>query len=464
MEARLTRSIMSVATVLFVFSSIADAQFSNRREHAVRSQNFIIFADSPQWAEQVAQSAEQQRRDLAIYWLGQELPPWAEPCPVHVHSAANLLASGETRFSLLPRGAGNWMMSVQGTPERILDSVLPHEITHTILASYFAPLGKYVPRWADEGACTTVEHVSEKVKHTQHLQKFLRTGFGLPFNRMFTLKEYPKPILPLYAQGHSVVQFLIDQGGPRKFISFVEMGMQTDNWTHSLREHYEYQTIGELQTLWNQWIVDGSPDNIAAYAPSLRNEAAPTMLASNSQSDTSLEGKVKLAIGNTDPAPVRLASDPRPVADTTQLASDPISLMSSNVSPGSTEVLGNESWYKRRLREIQSPNHNDVRTPTTPTKRDASMDPVASVQQPATVSIGARPANQFVGENTRSGGTAHLDAMPAGDTGARSAAVYQSVGRPQPAQAPKVQVLDWGASEPVPGMQSQPLQMVPIRR
>ncbi len=28
-------------------------------------------------------------------------------------------------------------MEVIGTPERILDSVLPHEVTHTILATYF---------------------------------------------------------------------------------------------------------------------------------------------------------------------------------------------------------------------------------------------------------------------------------------------------------------------------------------
>lgn len=464
MEARLTRSLMSVATLLLVLSSVANAQFINRREHAVRSQNFIIFASSPQWAEQVAQAAEQQRKDLAIYWLGQELPPWPEPCPVHVQSAANLLAGGETRFSLLPRGAGNWMMSVQGTPERILDSVLPHEITHTIFASYFAPLGKYVPRWADEGACTTVEHVSEKVKHTQHLQNFLRTGFGLPFNRMFTLKEYPDPILPLYAQGHSVVQFLIDQGGPRKFISFIETGMQTDDWTHSLREHYDYQTIGELQTLWNQWIVDGSPDDIAAYAPSLRSDAVPTLLASNLQNDTSLEGKVKFAIGNTDPVPVTLAGNPRSVADSTQLAPDPISLMSSNGLQGSTEVLGNESWYKRRLREIQSPKQSEIAAPSSPPTLGSSLEPIANVQQPATVSIGARPANQLAGVDARGEGSVGRDARSAESSGAGSTAVYQSAGRPQPAQTPSVQVLDWGASVPVRGMQSQSPQMVPIRR
>ena len=51
-----------------------------------------------------------------------------------------------------------WDMKIQGSEERVLDSVLPHEVTHTIFASHFR---QPLPRWADEGACTTVEHVSE---------------------------------------------------------------------------------------------------------------------------------------------------------------------------------------------------------------------------------------------------------------------------------------------------------------
>ena len=55
-------------------------------------------------------------------------------------------------------------MNIQGSRERVLDSVVPHEVTHTIFASYFrCPL----PRWADEGACTTMEDQSEIAKQEQ---------------------------------------------------------------------------------------------------------------------------------------------------------------------------------------------------------------------------------------------------------------------------------------------------------
>ncbi len=97
-------------------------------------------------------------------------------------------------------------MSVQGSHERVLDSVLPHEVTHTIFATHF---GRPLPRWADEGACTTVEHPSERNKQTRLLYEFLTTGRGIAFNRMFAMTEYPADILPLYSQGFSLAKFLI---------------------------------------------------------------------------------------------------------------------------------------------------------------------------------------------------------------------------------------------------------------
>ena len=71
-------------------------------------------------------------------------------------------------------------MKIQGSRERILDSVLPHEITHTIFATHF---GRPLPRWADEGACTTVEHASEKAKQDKLLIQFLLTDRGIPSTR-----------------------------------------------------------------------------------------------------------------------------------------------------------------------------------------------------------------------------------------------------------------------------------------
>ncbi|MDX1927085.1 MAG: hypothetical protein SFV81_11235 [Pirellulaceae bacterium] len=421
-------------------------------QHVAHSPNFIVFAGTPQLAAQVSQAAEDYRSKLAIYWLGKELPAWSQRCPVHVVAKPHLGAGGETRFSPIPGGVGNWMMQVQGTEERVLDSVLPHEITHTIFATHFAPYNRvppfdrYLPRWADEGACTTVEHIEEKSKHQHFLQQFLRTGRGIAFNKMFGLKEYPKDILPLYAQGHSVVQFLLDQGGPRKFVGFLEEGMSTGSWQVAMKNHYEYETIGELQTQWNRWLRDGSPTSLVGYAPSLRGDApeSAVALASASLPSTSPSAQLASAQANT-----KLGSFERR-SPTPQILNPqaPNSQVVAQTTPSPLKGLegasyaSGDSWYRSRLRAVSS-------------------GPVPSVEKPGV----EEPTGQPMATNLNSMST--LRAIE--PTVASREQVYpaaqphksarQSEQRPQ---RNSIRVLDWGNSEPVAGIATGP-EMVPLR-
>ena len=220
-----------------------------------RSQNFIVFAPNQQLAHAVAESAERYRKELATYWLGKPLPPWPAPCPIRVISGPNLAAQGLTTYN--PRPVGDFQMEVVGTPQRILDSVLPHEVTHTVLATHF---GRPLPRWADEGICTTVEHVSERKKHDQKLREYLSSRRGIAMNRMFLMTEYPHDILPLYAQGYSVCRFLIAQKGPRQFIDFLQDYMRRPSWTANIKKHYQYDSLKELQDYWVAWVDAGCGD------------------------------------------------------------------------------------------------------------------------------------------------------------------------------------------------------------
>jgi hypothetical protein len=207
-------------------------------------------------AEQVGQSAEQFRKDLALDWLGKELPKWAEPCPISVKVGANLGAGGATSF-LFDRGeVYGWRMNIQGSLERVLDSVLPHEVTHTIFASHFR---QPLPRWADEGACTTVEHASERQKQEQMLIQFLRSGRGIAFSQMFVMKEYPADVMPLYSQGYSLARFLIGQGGKRKYLNYLADGLKREDWVAVTQQHYGFDGLGTLQNTWLDWVRQGSP-------------------------------------------------------------------------------------------------------------------------------------------------------------------------------------------------------------
>ena len=44
------------------------------------------------------------------------------------------------------------------------------------------------------------------------------------------MKDYPSDVMPLYAQGHSLAQWLIESRGRKAFLEFLADGMQDENW------------------------------------------------------------------------------------------------------------------------------------------------------------------------------------------------------------------------------------------
>jgi hypothetical protein len=221
-----------------------------------RTANFIVEAPTANMAEQIGRAAEGYRRDLAIDWLGREMPKWSQPCPITCQVADHLGAGGATSFVFEHGEVFGWRMTIQGSLVRILDSVLPHEVTHTIFATHFR---RPLPRWADEGACTTVEHHSERQKQQMFLIDFLRTGRGIAFGQMFAMKEYPQDVMPLYSQGYSLARYLVAQGGKRKFLNYLSDGMSDENWARATQKHYGVNDLAALQTTWLNWVRQGSP-------------------------------------------------------------------------------------------------------------------------------------------------------------------------------------------------------------
>lgn len=243
MEARLGHAIILMAAVLSLGAGY-------------RTENFIVEAPTKELAVEIGRNAERFRRELALQWIGDVMPNWAQPCMLKAQVAPNLGAGGATSFVFDRGEVFGWQMDIQGSRERILDSVLPHEVTHTIFASHFR---QALPRWADEGACTTVEHASERMKQQQMLISFLKTGRGISFSRMFMMKEYPADVMPLYSQGYSLARFLIEQRGRRTYMEFLAQGLQDERWEKALKDHYEIENLLVLQNTWLDWVKLGSP-------------------------------------------------------------------------------------------------------------------------------------------------------------------------------------------------------------
>jgi len=333
------------------------SQIASAASH--RTENFIVTAATKELASTIAHTAERYRKQLAVEWLGHELPRWSQPCPIKATKIGPRFGAGGATSFLFEthgqqfarpasyrsgqRGDGlfqarpvgrpyGWEMSVEGSRERVLDSVLPHEVTHTIFATHF---GRPLPRWADEGASTTVEHVSEKAKQHRMLYQFLKSDRGIAFNRMFAMNEYPADILPLYSQGFSLARFLIAQGGKRKFVKYLEDGLNSNNWTASTKSHYGFKSLSELQVTWNDWVREGSPALPKA-------DTKPTMLA-NLQRDKARQRDNQIRpVANISPSPKSASSWNVAVGN------------APNVESTGTKNATGESWYVSRSREAKS--------------------------------------------------------------------------------------------------------------
>ncbi|MBB01772.1 MAG: hypothetical protein CMJ47_03920 [Planctomyces sp.] len=252
MEARVAwrLSVCTMLLVLAVSESVSAATY--------RTPNFVVTAPTDEFAKRVGDEAERFRKELAVMWAGKELPRWSAPCPIRV-KVGQIGAGGATTFSFHNGEVFGWNMNIQGTEERILDSVLPHEITHTILACRFR---QPLPRWADEGISTLVEHESERRRQTRLLGDVMRQGNKIPLQSLLAMKEYPpdmRDVMKLYAQGYSLTDYLVQQGGRDVFLQFLTDALRHGGWDQALSAHYGVNSVNKLESKWQQWVVAGSP-------------------------------------------------------------------------------------------------------------------------------------------------------------------------------------------------------------
>ncbi len=190
--------------------------------------NFEVTADSPTVAKAIAEEAEKCRTTLAKSWLKQPLEDWPETCRIKV-STRRTGGSGWTSYET--RGGKTLRVGIEleGPPERLLEYVLPHELTHAVLV---LALQETMPRWADEGAAMLSESQSQKHRQKLLARQLIQTGDMIPVRQLFQMADYPpgkSGLHAFYAQSQTLTEFLISRGGHAQFLEFVKDG-QSDDW------------------------------------------------------------------------------------------------------------------------------------------------------------------------------------------------------------------------------------------
>jgi hypothetical protein len=311
--------------------------------------NFVVEAPTAELARKFGEMAEFYRKEKALEWLGREMPQWPRKCPLQVQITMGS-AGGATTFTF---GSENGRpvvtsqrMEIRGEAKQLLNSVLPHEVTHTVLAYHF---GRPVPRWADEGGSVLSENEEECYNHDIRCRELLNAGRGIVLRTLFRMADYPRDMIVLYAQGYSITHFLVKKGGDgregrSRLLQFLAIGMQgsdprshgtLESWNEACRKVYGFESVDALEEAWLTSLRT-PPSRTAARTGSTGStgsnpRATPSFAAApHPGSRTELRTSAAPAMPLLEP-PVKAARAAAPDAEPTRP-------MSSGTSPLTTPV------------------------------------------------------------------------------------------------------------------------------
>lgn len=211
-----------------------------------RTPNFTVYCSDSDLAQQIGDTAEHFRKQHAQEWLGTELPKWYSPCPVHV-KFGQISSGGATSFTFDRGEVTGWKMDIYGTPDRLLDSVVPHEVLHTIFACRYR---RALPRWADEGAATYTESEAEQKQYRDAGLQVVGTQEHIPLSNLLSATEYPadgRKVFVFYGQAFVLAEYLLDLKGCPEYVSFLDTYFKTGSWEAAFDKHYG-QNPGEAYT------------------------------------------------------------------------------------------------------------------------------------------------------------------------------------------------------------------------
>jgi hypothetical protein len=219
------------------------------------------FADK----RRLPEACEALRRQLQETWLGEVAEDWSPRCEIVLHpSVAEYVrelgqgsqnSSGCATVDVEKGRVVKRRVDLRADADDWLNSALPHELTHVVLAEKFTT--KQVPRWADEGMAILSEPVSKQASRRAAMQRALARAPRYAAGELFALADYPTAERrdAFYGESASLVAFLIERDSPAKFLEFLQTG-QKQGFEQALAEYYEIRSLAELDAHWRPRLIE----------------------------------------------------------------------------------------------------------------------------------------------------------------------------------------------------------------
>ncbi len=142
-----------------------------------------------------------------------------------------------------------------------INAVLPHEITHLIFRDFVGLDNPNIPLWLDEAVAQRQEPYKRKVikNAVKYIYEQGRTIPLTKFMNMNVMEETAERIVAaFYIQAMSIVEFLTEEYGTDRFISFCRGLRDGKGIEEALQFAYptSMRSVEELEQKWIEWIRD----------------------------------------------------------------------------------------------------------------------------------------------------------------------------------------------------------------
>jgi len=219
-----------------------------------KSKHFIVYykEGSGSYLNQVVTNAEKYYKSITDYLGLRRLDfwTWKKRCRIYLYTnKGQYLSNVDTNYWAKGRvHVIKKEIVTYAKEEEFLEYTLPHELGHIIFRETIG-FDKKLPLWLDEGVAVLQE--KDRSKYLNTAKKIIGTKNFVPLYELSKVRDYEKvPPVVLYSEAASLVSFLLEEYGRRRFVKFCRRIRDKDDWEKALLKVYKFEDLKDLEKMW----------------------------------------------------------------------------------------------------------------------------------------------------------------------------------------------------------------------
>jgi len=248
----------------FLFAGLVSAGGDNLLWQTEKSEHFIIYyRDAPrEYLDELIRSAERYYNSITAelgFTRFDEFWTWDKRARIYLYKDIKEYQD----VTKQPKWAGAGVnifkreISTYVNMNHFFDAILPHELGHIIFRE-FVGFDRRLPIWMDEGVVSYLEkqEIGIRMKTAKAL---IRMKSFMTLEELTAIRSPEMIVVPniFYSEAASVIEFLMDEYGKDKFVSFCQRlkGLrQGEDWFDAIRDVYGFKDLAVMNEKWIEFL------------------------------------------------------------------------------------------------------------------------------------------------------------------------------------------------------------------